>query len=112
LPNKRRPERFQVKHTRIKPRYNAKPTAQEKEFHLWLMEAFECVCGCGQASTVVHHPLERHTDQRWRRDHEYVVPMFWECHNQTHASGSDTFAGDAWGYRAKGIDAEYLKGAA
>jgi hypothetical protein len=99
-----------TKPPRIKPRYNATPTAKERAYHLWLMDTFDCACGCGMRAFVVHHPLERHPAQRWRRDHEYVVPMFWECHNRTHAKGSDTFAGDAWAYRAKGIDAGYLKG--
>ena len=75
--------------SRIKPKYNPEPTKREKAFHLWLMENFACVCGCGRGSTVVHHPLNRHPNQRWRRDHEYVVPMFFECHNELHGVGNE-----------------------
>lgn len=98
-----------AKPARMKPRYNSTPTPQEKQFHLWLMDAFPCVCGCGQAATIVHHPLERHPDQRWRRDHEYTVPMHWTCHVRLHTQdGTDSYAGKAWQFRAKGIDAGYL----
>jgi len=104
-----------AKPARIKPKANATPTAQVKQFHLWLMDAFDCVCGCGQQATVVHHPLTRHPLQRWRRDHEYVVPMDAHCHFALHANGNERkflpghdLAGSAWGYRAKGIDAGYL----
>ena len=74
---------------RVKERYNPTPTAREKAYHLWLMEVFPCICGCGGASTVVHHPLTRHPAQRWRRDHEYVVPMAAECHMYLHATGDE-----------------------
>lgn len=95
-------------HTRIKPKYNANPTPREKAYHAWLMEEFACGCGCERESTVVHHPLKRHPDQRWRRDHEFVVPMFWQCHMDLHACGSeetfrpgDDYAAKASGYRAQ-----------
>ncbi|MCR4297239.1 MAG: hypothetical protein NUV75_00590 [Gallionella sp.] len=82
---------------RLKARYNPKPTAQEKAFHLWLIESFPCACGCGQASTLVHHVLASHPAKRWRRDHAMVVPLHWTCHNALHAKGSETgkFAGMA-----------------
>lgn len=74
---------------RIKPKYNATPTAKERLYHIWLMEALSCQCGCGAQSTVVHHPLTRHPDQRWRRDHEFVVAMANACHVALHARGKD-----------------------
>lgn len=74
---------------RMKPKYNSTPTGQERRYHIALMDAFPCACGCGQHSTVVHHPLDRHPEQRWRRDHEYVVPMNWVCHNALHAHGDE-----------------------
>lgn len=77
-------------HGRIKARYNPTPTKREKDYHAWLMENFPCACGCGGQSTVVHHPLERHWGQRWRRDHEFVVPMNGFCHMDLHRKGSET----------------------
>lgn len=74
---------------RIKERYNARPTERERNFHLWLMAEFECGCGCGGAPTVVHHPLTRHPEQRWRRDHEFVVPMTDGCHREVHRRGHE-----------------------
>ena len=100
---------------RIKPKYNAVPTAREKGYHLWLMDTFDCACGCGAVSGVVHHPLTRHPDQRWRRDHEFVVPMHSFCHMRLHQVGNELkfrpdvrFAEKAWGYRARGYDAGVL----
>jgi hypothetical protein len=72
----------------MRPRYNPVPTAQEKAYHLWLMERL-CVCGCGRQATLVHHPLTRHGSQRWRRDHEYAVPMANECHVALHMCGNE-----------------------
>jgi hypothetical protein len=50
---------------------------------------------------VVHHPLERHPEQRWRRDHEYVVPMRAECHMELHAAGSEAAYDPTADYPAK-----------
>lgn len=97
--------------TRAPSKYNPTPTARERKFHLYLMDAYPCACGCGKPSTVVHHPLERHPAQRWRRDHEFVVPMHWQCHVDLHdRKGSDQFAGKAWQFRSYGIDAGFLDG--
>jgi hypothetical protein len=95
---------------RIKPKYNPTPTAREKAFHLWLMDEFPCACGCGERSTFVHHPLEEHPEQRWRRDHEYVVPMTDHCHRALHAMGKESlftdrdFAELASQFRAAGYE--------
>lgn len=96
--------------TRLKPKYNPIPTAREKAYHLWLMSEFACSCGCGGPSTVVHHPLTRHPEQRWRRDHEFVVPMFGACHMALHLRGNEKaapftgFAELAAWHRADAID--------
>jgi len=101
------------KQARIKPKYNATPSPQERAYHLWLMDR-DCACGCGAVSTVVHHPLTRHPDQRWRRDHEFVVPMNGFCHMALHARGherDEPFAGladDAAYYRQLGQEAGLL----
>lgn len=93
---------------RIKAKYNATPTAKEREYHIWLMDAHDCIC-CGRRATFVHHPLVRHPEQRWRRDHEFVVPMTDECHRALHAAGSEAkydpdndYASAAAFYRALG----------
>ena len=100
---------------RIKPKYNATPTAREKGFHLWVMESFPCACGCGGVSEVVHHPLKRHPMQRWRRDHEFVVPMTAFCHMALHGAGSEDAFQPGWDYalkaevyRARGYEAGQL----
>ena len=95
-----------------RPKYNPRPSVQERRFHEWLMDAFPCACGCGRVATEVHHPLQRHPSQRWRRDHEFVVPLWWECHREDHRHGSDTFAEKAWQFRSYGIDAGQLLEAA
>ena len=85
-----------------------KLTAKERRYHIWLMENEPCVCGCGRESTIVHHPLQEHPEQGTRRNHSYVVPMFWECHNAVHAHGRDEYAEDAVRYRQRGIEAGLL----
>lgn len=98
----------------IKERYNRIPTKREREYHHWLMEQYPCVCGCGEASTFVHHPLEEHPEQRWRRDHEYVVPMTDHCHRALHAMGRESLFTDldlaslAHWFRAAAIEAYKL----
>ena len=86
---------------RTKERYNPIPTAREKAYHLWLMVMFPCAACCGTA-TCVHHPLKRHPDQRWRRDHEYVVALCDGCHRAIHAAGSEAkaFPGIDFAYEA------------
>lgn len=73
-----------LNHGRVKERYNPKPTERERDYHLWLIEEWSCACGCKGKSTLVHHPLRRHPMQRWRRDHEFVVPMTADCHTELH----------------------------
>lgn len=102
-------------HLPIRERYNPRPTEREQGYHLWLMDAFPCVCGCGRRATVVHHPLTRHPEQRWRRDHEFVVPMDGGCHMELHRAGNERkfrpsicFAEKAYGFRARGYDQGFL----
>lgn len=99
---------------RIKPKYNPIPTAREKAYHIWLMEEYQCACGCGKRATVVHHPLTRHPEQRWRRDHEFVVPMDAHCHMALHRAGNEAdYMGhdvghQAFQYRTLGYEAGVL----
>ena len=82
-----------------------KPTEREKRFHLWLIDTYPCACGCGQQATLVHHPLQEHPEQRTRRNHEFVVPMHWTCHDKLHKrDGADQFAEKAWQFRALGYE--------
>ena len=94
---------------RIKAKYNPIPTKREREYHLWLMIEFPCICGCGERATIVHHPLKQHPSQRWRRDHEFVVPMTDHCHRALHAMGREAlfsdvnFPAEAWFCREAGM---------
>ena len=88
-----------------------KATAAHKTYHRWLMDSHPCFCGCGRRSTVVHHPLSEHPAQGTRRNHEYVVPMWWECHNALHLCGNERkwkpeldFANGAALFRDEGIE--------
>ena len=72
------------KRVRIREKYSPVPTAREKAYHIWLMETYPCVCGCGGQSTHAHHVLGHHPLKRWRRDHEMVVPMLSTCHERLH----------------------------
>jgi hypothetical protein len=98
----------------IKEKYNPTPTRREREYHLWLMQEHPCICGCGEPSATVHHPLTRHPAQRWRRDHEFVVPMTDHCHRALHAMGRESlfsdinFAAEAWFCRKAGLRAGQL----
>lgn len=99
---------------RLKPKYNATPTPRERRYHRWLINAFPCVC-CGAVSGVVHHPLTRHPEQRWRRDHEFVVPMDGFCHMALHQCGNEQLWKPdlrldelAWQFRADGYDRGHL----
>ncbi len=77
-----------IRHGRMKAKYNPVPNARERAYHEWLLERELCFC-CWQMAEVVHHPLQRHPDQRWRRDHEFVVPMAADCHMRLHAAGDE-----------------------
>lgn len=100
---------YKVDQKRMRPKYNPTPPPHEKAYHLWLMDR-DCACGCGNVSSVVHHPLTRHPLQRWRRDHEYVVPLDADCHMRLHAQGRDFdgLSDEAAYYRHLGHDAGLL----
>ena len=76
-----------VRHGRIKPKYNPVPNAKERRHHERLMN-LPCLA-CGGAGGVVHHVLTRHFEKRWRRDHEWVLPMDDNCHRALHAHGNE-----------------------
>lgn len=62
---------------------NINPSALEKQHHLNVMQ-LPCM-GCGSEQGVVaHHPLTESPLQRWRRDHEFVVPVCHHCHTDIH----------------------------
>lgn len=86
-----------------------KANAKQVRYHRWLIEENLCACGCGMQAAIVHHPLQEHPDQGTRRNHEYVVPMHWQCHDTLHRkAGSDQYAEAAAQYRQQGIDAGLL----
>ena len=91
---------------RIKPGYNPKPNAKELAHHMRLIE-MPCIC-CGREGGVFHHLLSRAAGMRWRRDHEWGLPMRDECHRALHAYGNEL----VW-FEVLGIDpisvAEFLR---
>ena len=72
---------------RMKAKYNPVPNAKERRHHERLMN-LPCLA-CGGAGGVVHHVLTRHFEKRWRRDHEWVLPMDDNCHRALHACGNE-----------------------
>ena len=67
---------------RIKQKYNPKRNAREQRHWEWVSEQ-PCM-GCGSQSGPPHHPLMESPDQRWRRDHEFIVPICPPCHTEIH----------------------------
>lgn len=72
---------------RIKEKYNPKPNARELRHHIRLCN-LPCIA-CGGAGGVFHHLLSEATGKRWRRDHEYGLPMCDHCHCALHAHGDE-----------------------
>ena len=72
---------------RIKEKYNPKPNARELRHHVRLCN-LPCIA-CGGAGGVFHHLLSEATGKRWRRDHEYGLPMCDHCHRALHAHGDE-----------------------
>lgn len=84
-------------HNRIKSKYNPKPSAKELAHHMRLID-MPCIC-CGRVGGVFHHLLSRAGGMRWRRDHEYGLPLADICHRSLHADG------DEWAWcMARGFD--------
>jgi hypothetical protein len=71
---------------RTKPRYNPKPSARERDHHAAVMECGCLVCG---RDAIAHHVMQDCAGKRWRRDHEFVVPLCNECHTGLHRHGSE-----------------------
>ncbi|MGV7119616.1 hypothetical protein [Sphingopyxis sp. 550A] len=72
-----------INHGRIKPRYNPKPNAAERR-HKDRVKRMPC-CGCGRRGpSDAHHTLLPVPGKRWRRDHEFIVPVCKDCHQGTN----------------------------
>ncbi len=72
---------------RIKEKYNPKPNARELRHHIRLCN-LPCIA-CGGAGGVFHHLLSEATGKRWKRDHEYGLPMCNDCHCALHGHGDE-----------------------
>jgi hypothetical protein len=83
---------------RTKERYNPRPNAGERRFHIELMD-MQCA-GCHrQRCGVFHHLLSNTPVKRWRRDHEVGLPLCDPCHRDLHSCG------DEWSWcMARGFD--------
>lgn len=84
--------------SRIKEKYNPKPNARELRHHVRLCN-LPCLA-CGGAGGVFHHLLSHATGKRWRRDHEFGLPLCDYCHRALHAHGDER----AW-CQVQGFDA-------
>jgi hypothetical protein len=51
------------------------------------MERGCLVCG---RDAVAHHVMQDCLGKRWRRDHEFVVPLCNDCHGDLHLNDSET----------------------
>lgn len=101
--------RYKPDHKRIKIKYNPKPTAREKAYHLSVM-SLPCMGCCVTPAGVAHHPLMRSPLQRWRRDHEFVVPVCHDCHVDIHTFyGNERIWADAMGATLPMVYAEELR---
>jgi len=77
-----------VTHKRIKEKYSRTPNAREREHHERVMQEPCAACGirpCG----VAHHLMQDAPDKRWRRDHQFTVPLCDPCHRALHAHGGE-----------------------
>jgi hypothetical protein len=88
---------------RIKEKYNPKPNAREMRHHIRLCN-LPCIA-CGGAGGVFHHLLSEATGKRWRRDHEFGLPMCDHCHRALHAHGDERTWCQVQGFDA-GTEAE------
>lgn len=70
-------------HSRIKPKYNPIPNAQERAFEKHLEQ--EPCYGCGGRCEEVHHTRLEFEGKRWRRDHRWQLPLCSQCHRSAHA---------------------------
>lgn len=92
--------------SRIKPRYNPVPSAKEKRHHIRLIN-LPCIA-CKGAGGVFHHLLSHATGKRWRRDHEYGLPLCDHCHRALHTHGDEREWCQVQGFDAV-REAEFLR---
>lgn len=80
-----------VNHRRMRPKYSPVMNAAEKR-HKARVKSLPCV-GCGVVGrTDAHHTLLSIPGKRWRRDHEFLVPVCPDCHqgpNGIHGIGNE-----------------------
>lgn len=74
-------------HKRIRERYNPVMTAAEKEHAMRVME--RACFGCGYHQTIAHHTLLSFPEKRWRRDHDWLLPVCYACHTNIHDNFGD-----------------------
>jgi len=68
-----------VNHKRMKQKYSPVMNAAEKRHKAWI-KSLPCI-GCGAVGrSDAHHTLLSIPGKRWRRDHEFLIPVCWDCH--------------------------------
>jgi len=72
---------------RIKPKYSPTPSASERAFHI-TMCGFHCIA-CERAGGLFHHLMSDAPGKRWRRDHEFGLPLCNDCHTALHMHGNE-----------------------
>lgn len=71
-----------VLHGRIKPRYNPKMNDAELRHKAKVLR--QPCYGCGMQSQNAHHTLLKFPEKRWRRDHDWLLPVCFTCHSLIH----------------------------
>lgn len=77
-------------HGRIKPKYNPQPNAVEARHEARLYQK-PCI-GCGKFGVSLHHTMMEFPAKRWRRDHQFQIPVCEDCHqgpDGIHGIGSE-----------------------
>lgn len=74
-------------HKRIKAKYSPVMTAAEKEHALFVTE--QLCFGCGSCPVQAHHTLLSFPEKRWRRDHDWLLPVCYACHTNIHDNFGD-----------------------
>lgn len=104
-----------VKHSRMRPKASADPTAEQKRYHDWLRHGpvTRCECGCGRDGECLHHLLSTAPGKQGRRDHWFVVRLAHHCHNgasdSVHGLGSEALFRDRHGVDLVAVACQRLK---
>jgi hypothetical protein len=85
-------------------KYNPRPNAGERRHHIRVMELPCQACGV-EYGVIAHHILSDAPGKRYRRDHEFVIPLCANpCHDDLHNKiGDEQAFAAAWGFNAADV---------